>query len=247
MDAKRKSMLIDEAEQKYAELIKELEFIKESDSEFFDTKGPNKQSIFSLENVQWAKDNVFFPADNSSFYPLYNLYDKEPVVLDMLCDIDKFCADNMTTDGDNSDSNYSALIMLARAQGNYEQALALIDEADEMYAMIPEFDRQKALIYLAQGDYDKAFDSAVSAEDRAYNRYYYYGDSTGYNSELLATVYLSAMLCRQKGQGKAENFSKLDEIIESYKGTDSEKAMADVLSGKVSLEKLLTEGVYDLI
>ncbi len=161
--------------------------------------------------------------------------------------IDKFCADNMTTDGDNSDSNYSAMIMLARAQGNYEQALALIDEADEMYAMIPEFDRQKALIYLAQGDYDKAFDSAVSAEDRAYSRYYYYGDSTGYNSELLATVYLSAMLCRQKGQGKAENFSKLDEIIESYKGTDSEKAMADVLSGKVSLEKLLTEGVYDLI
>lgn len=92
MDAKRKSMLIDEAEQKYAEKIKELEFIKKSDSEFFDTKGPDKLCMFRPENVQWAKDNVFFPADNSSYYLLYNLYDKEPVVLDMLYAF-KHCAD----------------------------------------------------------------------------------------------------------------------------------------------------------
>ena len=92
MDANKKSMLIDEAKQKYAELIKELEFIKKSDSEYFDVKGPDKLCMFRPENVQWAKDNVFFPADNFSFYPLYNLYDKEPVVLDMLYSF-KHCAD----------------------------------------------------------------------------------------------------------------------------------------------------------
>lgn len=91
MDANKKSMLIDEAKQKYAELIKELEFIKKSDSEYFDVKGPDKLCMFRPENVQWAKENIFFPADNSSFYPLYNLYDKEPVV-NMLYAF-KHCAD----------------------------------------------------------------------------------------------------------------------------------------------------------
>jgi hypothetical protein len=70
MDAKRKSMLIDEAEQKYAELIKELEFIKESDSEFFDTKGLDKLCMFREKNVMWARENVFSPYDSTmSLYP----------------------------------------------------------------------------------------------------------------------------------------------------------------------------------
>ena len=70
MDAKRKSMLIDEAKQKYAELIKELEFIKKSDSEYFDVKGPDKLCMFREKNVMWARENVFSPYDfTMSLYP----------------------------------------------------------------------------------------------------------------------------------------------------------------------------------
>jgi len=92
MDAKRKSMLIDEAKQKYAELIKELDFIKKSDSEFFDTKGPDKLSLFRPENIKWAVKNVFSPADGFSYYPLYDLYAHDVMKLDMLYAF-KHCAD----------------------------------------------------------------------------------------------------------------------------------------------------------
>ena len=84
MDASRKSMIINDANQKYADLIKELDFIKKSDSEFFDTKGPNKLCMFRPENVQWAKENVFSPNDDSNLITLYDLYVKEPITLDML-------------------------------------------------------------------------------------------------------------------------------------------------------------------
>ena len=63
-------MLIDEAKQKYAELIKELDFIKKSDSEFFDTKGLDKLCMFREKNVMWARENVFSPYDfTMSLYP----------------------------------------------------------------------------------------------------------------------------------------------------------------------------------
>ena len=77
-------MIINDANQKYADLIKELDFIKKSDSEFFDTKGPNKLCMFRPENVQWAKENVFSPNDDSNRITLYDLYVKEPITLDML-------------------------------------------------------------------------------------------------------------------------------------------------------------------
>ena len=92
MDDKRKSMLISEAEQKYAEKIKELEFIKKSDSEFFDTKGPDKLSLFRPENIKWAVKNVFSPADGFSYYPLYDLYAHDVMKFDMLYAF-KHCAD----------------------------------------------------------------------------------------------------------------------------------------------------------
>jgi hypothetical protein len=85
-------MLIDEAKQKYAESIKELEFIKKSDSEFFDTKGPDKLSLFRPENIKWAVKNVFSPADGFSYYPLYDLYAHDVMKLDMLYAF-KHCAD----------------------------------------------------------------------------------------------------------------------------------------------------------
>ena len=70
MDAQRKSMLISEAKEKYAELIKELDFIKKSDSEFFDIKGPDKLCMFREKNVMWARENVFSPYDfTMSLYP----------------------------------------------------------------------------------------------------------------------------------------------------------------------------------
>ena len=84
MDVSRKSMIINDAKQKYAELIKELDFIKESDREFFDTKGPNKLCMFRPENVQWAKENVFSPNVDSNRIILYDIYVKEPTTLDML-------------------------------------------------------------------------------------------------------------------------------------------------------------------
>lgn len=161
--------------------------------------------------------------------------------------VDDFCRNNLTTDEMHSDSNYSLMIIMARVKGNYEEAAELVETADSMYSLIPEFDRQMALVYLLQGDYDQAFESAYAAEEKAYNRSAYYGDYSGYTNELHATVYVAAMMCQQYGECNTENASNLQEVLDYYAGTETETQMADIVNGKVSLESVLTEGVYDLV
>ncbi len=154
---------------------------------------------------------------------------------------------NTTTDGADSDSSYSLLIALNRIEGNYDEVKSLAEEANSLYSLIPEFDRQLALVYLLDGDYDNAYESAISAEQKAYTRYSYYGDSTAYTDDLLATVYVSAMFCQKYGKCNTENAASIQDIIDSYADSETEERMADIVNEKVSLESVLTEGVCDLI
>ena len=154
---------------------------------------------------------------------------------------------NTTTDGADSDSSYSLLIALNRIEGNYDEVKSLAEEANSLYSLIPEFDRQLALVYLLEGDYDNAYESAVSAENKAYTRYSYYGDSSAYTDDLLATVYVSTVLCQKYGKCNTENAANIQDIIDSYADSETEERMADVVNEKVSLESVLTEGVCDLI
>ena len=154
---------------------------------------------------------------------------------------------NTTTDGADSYSSYSLLIALNRIEGNYDEVKSLAEEANSLYSLIPEFDRQLALVYLLEGDYDNAYESAVSAENKAYTRYSYYGDSSAYTDDLLATVYVSAMFCQKYGKCNTENASSIQDILDSYADSETEERMADIVNEKVSLESVLTEGVCDLI
>lgn len=154
---------------------------------------------------------------------------------------------NETTDGADSDSSYSLLIALNRVEGNYDEVKSLAEEANSLYSLIPEFDRQLALVYLLEGDYDNAYESAVSAENKAYTRYSYYGDSSAYTDDLLATVYVSAVFCQKYGKCNTENAANIQDIIDSYEDTETSERTADIVDEKVSLESVLTEGVCDLI
>ncbi len=162
--------------------------------------------------------------------------------------VDEFCANNLTTEGKQSDDNYILMINLERSRRNYDGARALLDEAMEEYSLIPEFDRQYALIYLVEGDYESAFDSISDANEKAYYRSYYYGDISAYTPELDETSYLVASLCKEKGVIKdADKLEKLNQMMDSIEGVTAGEKTEDILSGKVTVEQVLTEGVCDLI
>ena len=158
-----------------------------------------------------------------------------------------YCDNTRTEDGDFSDYGYALVIYLYRVQGKYDELHTLSFQAGSTYSLIPEYDRQEALAYLLEGDYDKAFESSYSAEDKAYYRYSYYSDSTGYTQELYATGYLCAYLCQKYGNMDTENAEQIPEILESFKGQDFGEKVNAVISGEKTVEEVLSEGVCDLI
>lgn len=62
MDAQRKQQLISEAEEKFAEKIRSLEFIKKNDNEW-GPKGEDGLSVFRTKNMLAIKDRYFRPID----------------------------------------------------------------------------------------------------------------------------------------------------------------------------------------
>ncbi|MBR0112306.1 MAG: hypothetical protein IJM02_01020 [Clostridia bacterium] len=162
--------------------------------------------------------------------------------------VEKYCRNNMKDEKTQSDSNYSLLIYLARALGKTEEAKAVIAEAKELYPTVPEYDRQEALIFLTEGDYDQAFESAYSSEQIAYNIASYYGDTEYFNSEMLMnTVYISAKLCKLHGKQNTENAQYLDEVIKYYETVNWDQQIIDIAEGKTDIKEITTKGACDFI
>ena len=158
----------------------------------------------------------------------------------------KYSKDNLTTQGDESDSGFNLRINLERSRGNYDSAKQLIEDANATYSLIPEFDRQLALIYLVEGDYDAAYEAAFSAEDKAYYRSYAYSDSSGYTAELTNTTYLCAYMCKKYGKGNSENAEYLDEYLKTAEYVQN-GIVEKIINGEITIEEALTKGVCDLI
>lgn len=160
--------------------------------------------------------------------------------------VEEYCDNNRTSEGELSDYSYALVMYLYRCQGKYDVMLDLLSQAEETYNLIPEFNRQAALVYLIKGDYDNAFEQAFSAENKAYYRYSYYSDSSGYTEELNATVYLCTYLCKEKGKKNTDNAQYIEEIMSSYKGQEFGETVDSIVSGKVTPKEALTKGVCDL-
>ncbi len=160
--------------------------------------------------------------------------------------VEEYCAKNKTEDGGKTDSDYSLLINMARVRGNYDQALAMIEEAEAIYAQVPEFSRQKALISIVKGNYNDAFKYAVDAEDKAYYLASAYSDNSAYTDEVLSTTYLATYLCKQAGPSD-DLKDKINEVSESYSNYTAEGKLRDIIDGKITAKQALTEGACDLI
>ncbi len=138
-------------------------------------------------------------------------------------------------------------IVLKRRFGEVQAAITLCDKLSESSGSV-EILRQQALNYLVQEDYAKAFDTVYNAYTNAYN-YYSYGYAEAMTSELLETVYLCAVMCRQQEASSAQFYTAIDSVLKSFEGYEkqaSEKTLA-IIAGETTAMKALTEGTGDII
>ncbi len=147
---------------------------------------------------------------------------------------------------EDTDMAYQLEIAYLRSTGELSKARELCTEAFEVYATSPEIYRQSALIYLAEGDYDEAYETAYEADYIAYQIYSYSGDSSIYTQELNNTVYLCSWLCREKGDKDTDNALYLDDIIDSFSDAELSEIVIQIRDGKVTLEDVLMKGECDL-
>lgn len=147
----------------------------------------------------------------------------------------------------DTDMAYQLEIAYLRSTGELSKARELCTEAFEVYATSPEIYRQSALIYLAEGDYDEAYETAYEADYIAYQIYSYSGDSSAYTQELNNTVYLCAWLCREKGNKDTDNAAYLDDIIDSFSDAELSESVIQIREGKITLEEVLLKGECDLV
>ena len=160
--------------------------------------------------------------------------------------IGEFCRNNTNLDGSQSDSNYSLLIYYLRVTGDYSHAKDMIEQAKSVYNLNSDFDRQLALVCLVEGDYDAAFEAIWAAEESANYRAQMYQDSSAYTEEFFATSYLAAYMCDKYGNKDSENASHLPEVLEYYKDGAPNDTVDKIIKGELTIEKVLTEGVYDV-
>lgn len=144
------------------------------------------------------------------------------------------------------DTAYVLEAAFMRVSGKLDEAQVLLDEALEQYDSVPELHRQQALIYLLQGDYDNAYESAYTADNVAYYLYAYMGDSSAYTPQLNNTLYLCTYLVKQNGTGTSENIAWVDDILDSFTEADLSEQTLAVIKGQKTVEEVLTEGVCDL-
>ena len=133
-----------------------------------------------------------------------------------------------------------------RVSGKLDEASVLLDEALAQYDSVPELHRQQALVYLLQGDYDSAYDSAYTADNVAYYLYAYMNDTSAYTPQLNNTLYLTTYLVDKYGTGTSENIAWVDDILSSFSMEELSEQNRAVINGEKTVEEVLTEGVCDL-
>lgn len=144
------------------------------------------------------------------------------------------------------DTAYTLEASFLRASGELDKAKTLIEEALQQYDSVPELHRQLALVYLLEGDYDNAYESAFKADNNAYYLYAYMGDSSAYTPQLNNTLYLCTYLAKQKGSQVTDNSAYIDEILDSFAEEDLSPETLSVVKGEKTVEEVLTEGACDL-
>ncbi len=163
-------------------------------------------------------------------------------------EINNYCANNLTTENTFSDTGYQLLIWLARVRGDYDEVEETVDVAQQLYELIPEYNRQLALAYLAQGKYDEAYEQAYLADEKAYYRASYYNDSSAMTEEIYATLYVSAFLADKYGEKDTENAEHIGDIIDSFKDRNfTTDTVRQIIEGKLDVKDAVTKGVCDLI
>lgn len=145
------------------------------------------------------------------------------------------------------DTAYVLKIMYYRCAKEYDKAQELCTEAIEEYGSSPEINRQLALIHLLKGDYDNAFESALSAYSNAVYIAQYYQDESSLTNQLYNTLYLCAHLEMEKGSMTTENAAEVSRILDELKDFVDNESVLSVINGEKTLEQVLTEGEFDLV
>lgn len=163
-------------------------------------------------------------------------------------EINNYCANNLTIENTFSDTGYQLLIWLARVKGDYDEVEETVETAQQLYELIPEFNRQLALAYLAQDKFDEAFEQAYLADEKAYYRVSYYNDPSAMSEEIYATLYVSAFLADKCGKKDTENAEHIKDIIDSFKDRNfTSDTVRQIIEGKLDVRDAVTKGVCDLI
>ena len=159
----------------------------------------------------------------------------------------KKLVDEFIENNEGYDTAYILEIMYLRCAKEYDKAVVLCNEALEEYGSSPEINRQLALVYLLKGDYDKAYDTVYIAFNNAQYIYQYYQDGSSITDQLLNTVYLCAYLESEFGSMTAENTADIGKLLIDLSQFAETECVADIISGKKTVEQVLTEGEFDLI
>lgn len=126
-------------------------------------------------------------------------------------------------------SAYTVEVIAERVKGNYDSALAVCDRGLEADGSLYELHRQKALVYLAKGDYKAAYDSALSAYE-----------SYQYSVQVCNTLALASVL--------TDNETTYNEVKKLFDASDMELSpvLEDYRAGKVTVADIVTKGDYDI-
>ena len=242
----------EEAEKKYLEMALEDQKTDDIDWRFLFInqycdmlirQGEDEKALTMLKDIVEEDKSALDP-----YYLLAKVY-KSRGDTDNLKDIVyEYCANNVTSEGKQSDSAYELLLYLFRVTGEYEDMEETASSAQALYELIPEYNRQLALAYLSQGKYDEAFEQAMKADEKAYYRQSYYGDTSVMNEKLFATVYVTAFLCDKYGEKNTENADQIPDVLESFKGRSfSGDKVERIINGEADIKDILNEGGCDLI
>ena len=145
------------------------------------------------------------------------------------------------------DTAYVLEATLLRVSGKYEEAKVLLTDAIEEYSSVPELHRQRALLYLIEGNIDEAYKAADEAVYNALYLYSYMNDSSAVTPQLINTAYLCSYLADKTGASVAGQSMWMPQLLEGMTDQDLPQRVRDAINGKYTWEEVLTEGECDLL
>lgn len=163
---------------------------------------------------------------------------------------------------------YSDLIQVEylRATGKYDEAKVLCVEAinreeiPQTNAMVnlifflenklltsSEFSRQSALVDMIKGDYEAAFTSMMEAyQMESYYAYYMQGASSLNEPTFYNALYLSAKLMEKNVEMKDETKADVEYVLSMFEAGTMSDGVESIISGKTTVEEVLSKGEFDL-